>query len=111
MGTSLTISAVNTGTEELTATAHGLNTGDRFRLRNIGGALPAATPALAQLTDYFAIRTGANTLKVATSSSDAAAGTAVNLTGAGSGTNLLEYGLPYCVPRIATPLSQHYSAD
>lgn len=107
----ITVSAVNTGTEELTATAHGLNTGDRFRLRNVGGALPAATPALAAVTDYFAIRTGVNTIKVAVSNPDALAGTAVNITGSGSGTTTVEYGLPYCVPRIAAPLGQVHSAD
>jgi len=107
----ITVTSVNTGTEELTATAHGLVTGDRFRLRNVGGALPAATPSLAGVTDYFAIRTGADTLKVAVSSSDAQAGTAVNITGAGTGTHLIEYGLPYCVPRIAAAGGQIFSAD
>lgn len=94
----ITISAVDTATEELTATAHGMLTGQRFRLRNVGGALPAATPALAAVTDYFAIRTTADKFKVAVSSSDAFAGTAVNLTGSGSGTTTLEYGLPYAIP-------------
>jgi hypothetical protein len=111
VGTSISVSAVNTGTDELTATAHGLLNGARFRLRNIGGALPAATPALAGLTDYFAIVTGVNTLKVATSSSNAFANIAVDITGAGTGTHLVQYGLPYCVPRIAAPLTQVFSED
>lgn len=106
-----TVSAVNTGTEALTAAGHGLTTGDRFRLRNVGGALPAATPALAAVTDYFAIRVDANNIKVAISSSNASAGTAVDLTGSGSGTTTIEYGLPYCVPRISAPLTQQFSAD
>jgi hypothetical protein len=107
----LTVTNVNTTTEELTATAHGLLTGDRFRLRNVGGALPAATPSLAPVTDYFAIRSDADKIKVATSSSNALLGTAVNLTGAGTGTHFIEYGLPYCVPRIAAPGTQIVSAD
>lgn len=110
----ITITAVNTATDELTAVAHGLTTGDRFRLRNVDGALPAASPGLAAATDYFALRTGADTIKVYDTSAHAVAGGGtglVDITGAGSGTNKLEYGLPYCIPRIATPLSQVFSAD
>jgi hypothetical protein len=94
----ITVTAVDTANEKLTATAHGLLTGDRFRLRNVGGALPAATPSLAMATDYFAILVDANNIKVATSSANAFAGTAVDLTGSGSGTTTIEYGLPYCIP-------------
>lgn len=96
------------GTDVLTAAAHGLLTGDRFRTRNVGGALPAP---LAAVTTYFAIRLDANTLKVATTSANALAGTAVNITTAGTGTHTLEYGLPYCEPRVATAGTQIYSAD
>lgn len=112
MPTSVAITAIDTGTDICTTGApHGLTTGDRFRLRNVGGELPAATPALAAVTDYFAIVTGSSALKIATSSSNAQAGTAVNLTGSGSGVNLIEYGLPYCVPRIAAADTQVFSAD
>jgi hypothetical protein len=91
----ITVSAVDTANDKLTATAHGLVTGDRFRVRNFGGALPTG---LAAVTDYFAIRVDNDNLKAATSSANAFAGTAVNLTGAGSGVNTIEYGLPYCIP-------------
>lgn len=107
----ITVIAVIAGTDTLTATAHGLLTGDRFRLRNVGGALPAATPALAAVTDYFAIRVDADNVKVAVSSANANAGTAVDITGAGSGTTTVEYGLPFCIPRIAAAGSQVFSAD
>lgn len=108
----VTITSVNTGTEELTAVGHGLLTGDRFRVRNVGGALPAATPALAGATDYFAVRTGVDTLKMSDTNAHALAGTGiVNLTGSGSGTNLIEYGLPYCVPRIAANGTQIFPED
>jgi hypothetical protein len=106
-----TITAVNTGADTLTAVGHAMLTGQRFRLRNIGGALPAATPALAPVTDYFAIRADADTFKIATSSGNASSGTAVDITGAGTGTQLLEYGLPYCVPRIAADLTQILPED
>jgi hypothetical protein len=92
----ISISAVNAGTDTLTAVAHGLLTGDRARVRNVGGALPTGTAAV---TDYFAIRVDADNLKLATSSAAALAGTpVVDITGAGSGTNTVEYGLPYCIP-------------
>lgn len=94
------VTAVSTSLDTLTATAHGLVTGDRFRLRNVGGALPAATPSLAGVTDYFAVRVDANNIKVATSSANALAGTpvVVDITGSGSGTTTIEYGLPYTIP-------------
>ena len=97
----ITVSAVDTANDKLTATAHGLTTGDRFRLRNVGGALPAATPALAQATDYFANRVDADNIKVYDTNAHALAGGATglfDLTGSGSGTTTVEYGLPYCVP-------------
>lgn len=109
----ITITAVNTATEEITAVAHGLTTGDRFRLRNVGGALPAATPALAQATDYFAVRTGVDTLKISDTNAHALADTGIfDLTGAGSGTNTVEYGLPYCIPTaLAAAMTQIKSAN
>lgn len=108
----ITVSSVNTTTNEITAVAHGLTTGDRFRLRNVGGALPASTPALAGATDLFAVRTGADTLKISDTNAHALAGTGIfDLTGSGSGTTTVEYGLPYCVPRILANGSQVFSAD
>ncbi len=108
---SITVSSVNTGADQLVAIAHGLVTGSRFRLRNTGGALPAATPSLAPVTDYFAILVDVDNIKVATSSANAFANTAVDITGTGTGTHFVEYGLPYCVPRIAAPGTQVFSAD
>lgn len=107
MPTAITFTA-DAGTDVVTATAHGLLTGDRCRTRNVGGALPAG---LAAVTTYFAIRLGTDTLKLATSSANALAGTAIDITDAGTGTHTLEYGLPYCEPRVATALSQIKSED
>ena len=105
----ITISAVNTGTDTMTATAHGLVTGERFRVHNVGGALPTG---LAAVTDYFAIRTDNDNLKAASSSANAFLGTAIDITGAGSGTNTVEYGLPYCIPTaLAAPGTQIKSAN
>lgn len=105
----ITISAVNTTTDTLTtATPHGLLTGDRTRVRNVGGALPAG---LTGATDLFAIRVDATNLKIATTNPNALAGTAINITTVGSGTNTLEYGLPYCVPEVLAQGSQVRSAN
>lgn len=75
----------NSGTDELTVTAHGLSTGDGvMNTSNSGGALPS--PLIAA-TPYFAIVTGANTFKLATSRSNALSGVAIDLTTNGTGTN------------------------
>lgn len=76
-------------TDICTAVAHGLITGDGpVRASNSGGALPAG---LAVDTDYWiiAIAGSADTFKLAASRADAFAGTAVNITGAGTGTHTL----------------------
>lgn len=77
----------NAGTDELTAAAHGLTTGDGpVRGTNSGGALPAG---LALATDYWAIRVDDNTFKLATSLPNAIAGTAIDITTAGTGVHTL----------------------
>jgi hypothetical protein len=73
--------AVNTTTEDITYTAHGMPTGEQITYRDGGGT------AIAGLTDdtlYYAIRIDANTFKVALSAANATAGTAINLTGTGN---------------------------
>lgn len=75
------------GTDTLTKVAHTLKTGDGpFQTSNTGGALPAG---LAAVTNYWAIRTGADTFKLATSLANALAGTAVDLTTNGTGVQTL----------------------
>lgn len=67
-------------------------TGEEVRVSS-DGALPAATPSLSAGTTYYAIYVRDDALKLATSLSNALAGTAVNLTGFGSGTHTLaRYG-------------------
>ncbi|HEY0251714.1 MAG TPA: hypothetical protein VGC41_09315, partial [Kofleriaceae bacterium] len=76
-------------TDQLAITGHGLNTGDGpGAVRNLSGAA-----GLAPLANYYIIRVDANNVKLATSSSNALAGTAVDITSNGSGT--LEVGIPY----------------
>ena len=74
---------VNTGTEVITITSHGLNTGD-------GLTYTEGTTAIGGLstnTKYFIIKVDDDNLKLATTSSNATNGQAVDLTGQGTGTH------------------------
>lgn len=79
---------VNTGTEAITETAHGMSTGDGpFRVSNSGGALPTG---LAADTDYWIIKLTADTYQLASSKANAIALTPVDITAAaGGGTHTL----------------------
>lgn len=73
--------AVNTTSEAITYTAHGLTTGDAIKYYENGGT---AIAGLTDETTYYAIGVDANSFKVAASSANATAGTAINLTGTGN---------------------------
>jgi hypothetical protein len=75
----------NATADTLTATAHGLTTGSRFRL----ASTETAPAPLLTTQDYYAIVTGANTFKAAVTLADAIASTAINLVDAGSGSIVL----------------------
>ncbi len=95
--------------DQLTATSHGLATGDGpVRVWNIAGGLPAP---LAKDTDYWAINVDANTFYLATSQANALLGTRIDITTTGTGTHYLGKGLPYCRPRTYAALAQLQSAD
>lgn len=84
-GTSFTFTAdatANTGTKA----GHGLNTGDGPFYLSSTTALP---DPLAAATPYWVVRVDANTIKFATSHSDALDGTVVDLTDTGTGTHTL----------------------
>ena len=67
---------------------HGYVTGDGpFRLVDGGGGLPTCTPACAAATDYWIIRVDADTIRLAASRANALAGTPVDITATGAGTN------------------------
>jgi hypothetical protein len=70
-------------TDVCTAAAHGMSTGDAFQVSNSGGGLPGG---LSAATTYWAIVLDANTFKVATSRANALAGTAIDITTNGTGT-------------------------
>ncbi len=82
-------SAVNTSNEQITATSHGRSTGDVVLYKNGGGTTLAG---LTDATNYYVIKVDANTIKLATSSANATAGTAINLTGTGNNAQTLIYG-------------------
>lgn len=77
--------AVSTGSDTISLPAHDLQTADKIALSTTG-TLP--TGLLAQ--NYYVIRDTAHTIKLATSASNARAGTAVNITAAaGGGTHII----------------------
>lgn len=80
-----TFTADNT-TDTCTATAHTYKTTDGPVRVSSSGGLPAG---LAAGTDYWIIRASANTFKLATSIANALAGTAVNITTNGTGTQTI----------------------
>ena len=73
-------SAVSTANETITITNHGYGTGLEVKYNDEGGT------AIGGLSDthYFVIRVDANTIKLASSLTNAEAGTAINLTGTGN---------------------------
>lgn len=77
--TTFTNTAVNTGTDTITVTSHGRQTGDAVVFTTSG------TPPnpLVAATEYFIIRTGVNTFKLATTYANAIAGTAIDITTTG----------------------------
>jgi flagellin-like hook-associated protein FlgL len=73
--------AVNTTTEVITMTGHSFSTGDAVKYSANGGT------ALGGLTDtatYYVIKVSNDTFKLATTSANATAGTAIDLTGTGN---------------------------
>lgn len=81
------VEAVTAGADSLTLTAHAYRTGDGPVQLTTSGVAPAG---LAVLTDYYTVKTDANTIKLATSRALALAGTVIDITDAGSGTHTIE---------------------
>lgn len=77
------ISSIDTSTDVITVTAHGLLNGDRAFIRSTG-----SLPGGALVQRYYVKATGLDTLELYT---DSALTTKVNLTSTGSGTLYLQY--------------------
>lgn len=75
-------SVVNTTAETISMTGHGFQTADAVVYEASGTAIGGLTDG----TTYFVIRVDANTIKLATTASNANAGTAINLSAVGAGT-------------------------
>jgi len=87
---SATFTAAN-GTDIITHAAYDIASFTRVQVSNSGGALPAG---LAAVTDYWTIRQSSTTSKLASSLANAIAGTAVDFTTDGTGTQTITPGLP-----------------
>ena len=74
-------SMVSTANETITQTAHGMRTGTKLTYQDGSGT---ALAGLSDNTAYYVIYNTADTVKLASSLSNANAGTAINLTGTGN---------------------------
>lgn len=104
------LSTATAATDVCTSSGHGLTLAQKLRLvatANLSQTLPGGTT---EGTDYFAIPIDANTYKIATSSANAIAGTAVNITADSAGFFAV-FGLPYVRPITYAALSQLRSQD
>lgn len=80
---------VTAGTDTLAETSHGKSTGDAL----IFAAGTAAPGGLTDGTTYFVIKVDANSFKLAATQADAFAGTAVDITSNGTGSQLFQPAL------------------
>ncbi len=80
------VESVDASANTLTLTAHAYLTGDGPIQATTTGTLPGG---LALATGYYAIKTSANAIKLASTLANALAGVAIDLTGAGTGTHTL----------------------
>lgn len=83
-------------------------TGTVCRVSNEGGGLPTGLQAG---TDYFLIKTGSATYKLAASLADALSGTAIGLSSAGTGTHTLTVAANQTITGTATFSPPGYSSD
>ena len=79
-------SSVNLTNNTITISSHGYSTGDVIIYDKHGGTI---VTGLTNYSPYYVIAVNSNTIKLATSATNAAAGTAVDLTIVGSGTQRL----------------------
>lgn len=82
----LTQASVNTTTDIITSTAHGLVTGDTVTFILVSGSLPTCgSPTFAVLTNYYVIKVTADTFQLARTLSAAVSGTAIDILTASTG--------------------------
>ena len=83
---SVASSSFNTGNEQITIASHGINTGDLLTYT----AGSTAVQGLSTGVDYYAIKVDDNTIKLATTESNASSNQAINLESQGAGTHQLK---------------------
>jgi len=106
--TNFTFTADST-TDHLTATAHGLNTGDGpVQVSNSGGGLPGG---LATSTNYWVIKIDANTFELATSLANALAGTQIDITTNGTGTQTVLHQTTTASPSLALTITGNLAGN
>ena len=95
---------VDTRTDVLTVSSHGHKTGSKVKYTAGSGPIGGLTSGLT----YFVIASSSNTLKLATSLANALAGTAIDLTSTGAGTQTLT---PVLVTRFSSNRYRNNKAD
>lgn len=108
LGADQTFTTVDTGDNHADVTGHGFETGEGPFQLTTSGTLPTG---LAASTNYWAINASADELRFATSRANALAGTAVNITGAGTGTHTIETADYLVVPADITKVRLHGGAN
>lgn len=99
---------VNTSTDQITITGHGLHTGQLIWFTSTD-TVPAG---LGDQTERYAIRIDANTIEVATSYSNAISGTSIDITSQGVGTHTMtprEQSMMFC--NTASPTANDIDTD
>src|SRR5690606_28375601 len=102
----LTVESVDSDTDTIKITGHGLDTGaGPCVVRRIGNGLsdPLLPSPLEEDSAYWVIRVDDDHVKLASSSANAMAGTAIDLTTNGTGSHVLAIGLPYARARTYVP--------
>ena len=84
-----TSSDINASTDEFTITGHGLNTSDAVNYQEGTGTVTAPSPLVDGET-YYAIVVDANTIKLASTITDASSNNPINITNVGSGNHVFE---------------------
>lgn len=100
---------VNTGTDTITITAHGYQTGCIVNITSAGtlptfATNPVTSPSLDGIPHWYVIRVDANTVKLATNLANALASTASDITASGSGTTTV-------TPELETRFSNNEYSD
>ena len=98
--------SVSVGSDNITITAHGYQTGDQVVVNTATGATLAG--GLETATTYYVIKVNANTIQLALTSVDAAAGTQISLSSAGTNNGA---GVEFFVNSASDPFTFQYTEN